>query len=85
MHRYIGDEALGVTRSYARRPDQIHDASHATPCWSATGKSSNCHRVPHRHKLVIGYNGWAIKDRFMDLILLLLKILVGGGSGGGGH
>jgi hypothetical protein len=35
--------------------------------------------------MTIGFNGAAIGDHTMDLILFLLCILVGGGSGGGGN
>ena len=41
--------------------------------------------LPIRRKLIVGFNGAAIRDDTMDLILLLFCILVAGGSGGGGN
>jgi hypothetical protein len=37
-----------------------------------------------RRKVLIGYNGAAIGDHTMELILILLCILLGGGTGAGG-
>lgn len=52
---------------------------------SVTGRSYSSHLCTNRRTLTIGYNGPAIRDDTMDLIVLLLCILVGGGSGGGGN
>lgn len=77
--------SLGSSRSYAQRPDGIDDRraseSPAVSDWQILQFS----HLPNRRTLTIGYNGAAIRDYTMDLIVLLLCILVGGGSGGGGH